>query len=288
MRGSSMRWLITLTLFLAITAGAIAQGEEASFQGLGFLPGFEDGSEASAVSADGSTLVGSTFRDFSFPPIIPERREAFRWTAADGMVSLGDLPYEVFELIEVGFDVSADGSVVVGLRSGGEWGGTAFRWTDDEGMTELEAGTAALARGVSADGSVIVGLSTDMAAFRWTAAEGAVMLPHPADFAEPRGGANAVSADGSVVVSTLAEHGAGNSSTRAFRWTEATGTVALGDPPPGYDSAWAGDVSADGSVVAGTFKLTDGSTHSVIVLPPSFCHALVDIGLFAYEKMAES
>ena len=28
---------------LAVTAGAVVQGGEASFQGLGFLPGFEDG-----------------------------------------------------------------------------------------------------------------------------------------------------------------------------------------------------------------------------------------------------
>ena len=69
-----MRLLTTLPLVLAVTAGAVAQGEEASFQGLGFLPGFNNGSEARAVSADGLTVVGGVSGWYA---------EAFRWTATD-------------------------------------------------------------------------------------------------------------------------------------------------------------------------------------------------------------
>ncbi len=60
----------------------------------------------------------------------------------------------------------------------------------------------------------------------------------------------AVSADGSVVVGRSTNQGV--SDTEAFRWTEATGMVGLGDlfggEPP---NSQAFDVSADGSVVVG-------------------------------------
>ena len=53
----------------------------ASFQGLGFLPGASY-SEANAVSADGLVVVGaSTYASGD--------AQAFRWTAAGGMVGLG-------------------------------------------------------------------------------------------------------------------------------------------------------------------------------------------------------
>jgi uncharacterized membrane protein len=77
-----------------------------------------------------------------------------------------------------------------------------------------------------------------MAAFRWTAESGMVVLPGR--------GANAVSADGSVVV------GAYGFSDQAFRWTAQTGTVGLGDLPGGRVFSEANDVSADGSVVVGS------------------------------------
>src|SRR5689334_4676153 len=58
----------------------------ATFQGLGQLPGGElSNSSADAVSADGSTVVGTSSSDRS-------DLEAFRWTAATGMVGLGFLP----------------------------------------------------------------------------------------------------------------------------------------------------------------------------------------------------
>ena len=62
-------------------------------------------SRATAVSADGSVVVGK-----GSPPV--SGTEAFRWTQADGMVGLGDLPGS--PLSSQANAVSRDGSVVVG------------------------------------------------------------------------------------------------------------------------------------------------------------------------------
>jgi len=74
-----------------------------------------------------------------------------------------------------------------------------------------------------------------------------------------RSDAQAVSADGSVVV------GSSVSSTgwEAYRWTETTGMVGLGDFPGGYTNSLGFGVSADGSVVVGRgySGAFDWSTH---------------------------
>jgi probable HAF family extracellular repeat protein len=90
---------------------------------------------------------------------------AFRWTAAGGMQDLGMLG----GIENEARDVSADGSVVVGVSSG-----RAFRWTQVTGMQDLGtlSGYGSKALGVSADGSVVVGAARNAAgqlrAFRWT------------------------------------------------------------------------------------------------------------------------
>jgi uncharacterized membrane protein len=83
--------------------------------GLQFLPDLPGGghSVAYATNADGSVLVGSS------------GHQAFRWTSSEGMVGLGVLPGG--EVISSAFDVSADGSFVVGL-SVTDGGYEAFVW----------------------------------------------------------------------------------------------------------------------------------------------------------------
>ena len=87
---------------------------------------------------------------------------------------LGDLPGRTF--LSMTWDVSADGSVVVG-RSVSEFGEEAFRWTEAEGMLGLsdlpDGWFQSDALAVSADGSVVVGFgnsSADTEAFRWNRA----------------------------------------------------------------------------------------------------------------------
>lgn len=192
-------------------------------------------SRALAVSADGAVVVGEGSVVFG--------SEAFRWTADDGLVSIGDLPGG--SVLGEAWGVSGDGSVVVGR---GNPGGSneIFRWTAGTGMVSL-GGTGVLANAldVSHDGSVIVGVNGSEA-FRWTAETGFVGL------GDLPGGsfsstAWATSADGSVVVG----QGRSAQGNEAFRWTAASGMVGLGDLPGGSFSSTALDVSADGSVVVG-------------------------------------
>jgi probable HAF family extracellular repeat protein len=102
--------------------------------------------------------------------------EAFRWTQATGMVSIGNLGGYAEARA-----VNADGSVVVGksyLSDDDSSDRVAFRWTQGTGMVNLGTlgGYYAEARAVSANGAVVVGdsITSDFSqsAFRWTQATG--------------------------------------------------------------------------------------------------------------------
>ncbi|MEM8767505.1 MAG: autotransporter domain-containing protein, partial [Pseudomonadota bacterium] len=153
-----------------LSSQAFRWTESGGMVGLGDLEGGEFGSRATAVSADGSVVVGQGRSDRGF--------EAIRWTEELGMVALADLP----DGRQTAFasDVSADGQVIVGnARAVTGPGLEAFRWTEDGGAVGLgdllggEFYSAAFA--VNAGGNVVVGRSVDAAgdqAYRWTTANG--------------------------------------------------------------------------------------------------------------------
>ncbi len=250
-------------LFIVACGGSgSGSGGSGSDIGLGDLLGGGVSSKAVAVSADGSAVVGESAS--------AEGSEAFRWTAADGMVGLGDLPSGGFYSKALG--VSADGSVVVG-NSSSKSDRQAFRWTAAGGMTSL-GGFAGVdirsdAMATSDDGSVVVGHGDSLEgrqAFRWENT-GTCTLDNSG--AEPcmvglgdlaRGGfssrATAVSADGSVVVGrgTINRNWPG-----AFHWTEATGMVGIRDCPGNGVDIEANGVSSDGLVVVGRCKSLSGN-----------------------------
>jgi probable HAF family extracellular repeat protein len=128
---------------------------------LGDLPGGAFTSEATAVSTDGSVVVGKSQSDLC--------GEAFRWE--DGvMTGLGTLPSGGQGSVAVG--VSSDGSVIVG-NVGGTWFFDppieAFVWTErnamrsvrsvlvDEFGFDLTGWTLTSAAGISDDGLTILG-----------------------------------------------------------------------------------------------------------------------------------
>lgn len=132
-------------------------------QSLGTLPGAGNGggellSYAAAISADGTTIVGSGYS--------ANGNEAFRWTSAGGMVGLGDLPGGFFSSSAV--DVSANGAIIVGQGTR-TIGGEAVRWDLVHGIQPIEDLLIAsgvsfnsgwelyTATGVSDDGQTIVG-----------------------------------------------------------------------------------------------------------------------------------
>jgi probable HAF family extracellular repeat protein len=220
---------------------------------------------ATAISADGSTVVGNS-GVFTIsparPPILPQRpvltNDAFRWRSGPGMVGLGTATVTAS-------DVSADGRVVVGSGSF-DGANEAFRWRQASGITplgDLPGGAfASSATGISADGRVIVGSGTTDSgseAFRWTKESGMVGLGDLPGGTFTSSVANDVSADGSVVVG----YGATADSNEAFRWTENAGMVGLGDLPGGLLLSIANDVSADGSVVVG-YSNTDAGDEAFV------------------------
>jgi probable HAF family extracellular repeat protein len=172
-------------------------------EGLGFLPGGESYSDARAISADASVIVG-----FAATEDLGSGLEAFRWTAATGMVGLGSLGTS-----SRAWGVSDDGLTVVGEYQH-ESGGEAFRWNDRvgmEGLGDLPGGDfSSVAYDSSADGAIVVGCSESgrgQEAFIWDSLNGMRSLRDVLtdDFGLDLGGwqlerARSVSADGKTVV----------------------------------------------------------------------------------------
>lgn len=166
--------------------------------------------------------------------------------------------------------VSADGSTVVGMGTGGG----AFRWTTSTGAVELgtfPGGTSSYASGVSSDGSIVVGFasfSTHYEPFRWTQAAGMVSLGKPAngEWSQVYG----VSGDGSIAVGTsaLPEY-----RYHATRWTGAAAPELLPLLAGGIHGEARG-ISADGLTTVGHSYQTNGTQRAVSWTPSAEIHDL--------------
>lgn len=135
------------------------QWENNVMVGIGYLPG-GSWSEAHGISDDGSVIIGWSDSDSG--------REAFRWENGN-MEGLGDLAGGDF--YSQARDITADGSIVVGMGTTGTAGSNyeAFIWDEYDGMRSLQsvleneysldlAGWILQeASGISSDGSAIVG-----------------------------------------------------------------------------------------------------------------------------------
>jgi probable HAF family extracellular repeat protein len=196
---------------------------------LGDLDGGTVRSLATAVSADGKIVVGyGTTR---------AGEEAFAWSRAGGIVSIGDLP---------------------GGDNGSEIGG--------------DVGSQAL--GVSATGNFIVGWGTSVSgteAFRWKRGVGMIGL---GDL--PGGAFNSVATgiigSGKVVVG----YGTSAAGKEAFFWEEATGRMvtlasvlaAKGVSLTGWKLVSADSISADGKTIVGWGE-HDRKAEGFIIRNPS-------------------
>lgn len=249
-RGISNNGLIA-GLWCGSNTGSCYEGFVATAAGPGEgLGAFNDqASDAFAISADGSVVVGNSSSESG--------TSSFRWTAAMGMVEIEGLAPAAYSH-NTAFGVSADGSVVVG-QSGDDTVLEAYRWTaatGSIGLGDLPGGASySTARGISADGNVIVGQGMSAVgseAFRWTEATGMIALGAAVD-GDAYNIAYAATADGAMVV--------GEHERDAFLWTDARGLrklqdvlvddFGLGSELDGWRLAGAGDISDDGRVIIG-------------------------------------
>ncbi|MCB1218926.1 hypothetical protein KDL44_16205, partial [bacterium] len=213
------------------------------------------GINATAISDDGGVILG----DMPDPTGIGSNVAA-RWTLQTNWVSLGFLPRAgACPSRSDGYELSADGSVAVGLSWDG-CSGRGFVWRQSTGMEELEplANGGNRASVVSADGTIVGGFaqgafSRTPATWNGVSTDGDLMDP-PAG--EVQGEVYGMSDDGSLLLLGWLDGAAGDVSERATKWTAAGGleTIGAGSLLPG----WGGipqDIADDGTIVGFDFLL---------------------------------
>lgn len=248
-----------LALFAGAMAACAAQGQTivttdplsssfARFIPLGSLPGVPAafrGSAALGISGDGKVVVGQANS--------PQGGQAFRWTATEGMIALGDLPGGDFNSSALA--TNFDGSVVIGRgkSAASNPNDEAFRWTASTGMValgDLPGGFyLSQAIAVSSNGETVVGVSASdqgFEAFRWTTRWGLRGLGFIPGSLPPTV-ATSMSADGNVVYG----YGFRGAGFEGFRWTSATGIVPIGELPGGTQFAVPNACTPDGNITVG-------------------------------------
>ena len=261
------------------------------------------------MSVDGSFVVGvsgSVTADPFNPGSTLAVSEAFIWSEDGGLTGLGNVPVPCCEnAFSSAIAVSSNG-VAVGIASDGDMD-TAFRHSNNGEEINVTSGDSAIATGVSADGSVVVGtvdLETDIAGFRWKDQSieffRATDFPSEDPFEPPStsAGANAVSADGSVVVG---REGFRGDTGYAVAWinggrTELENRITCEVVVPELDitecsiqdpdkHTSARSVSADGSLIVGTVIQTGEPLKSFVW---SSTDGVQEIGAFEAKGVSDT
>jgi probable HAF family extracellular repeat protein len=242
-------------LFAAIAfASALAPRAaalSASFQGLGEMPGVwpAGGTYASAISGDGSTIMGygwvcsngGTSCDSA------DSVKAYRWTIAaryNILGTSGDSSY-----FGAGA-VSYDGSVIVGEHPQ-PTGYAAFRWTlATQRMVQLPMN---IATAITSDGAMVAGGDSWWKTSGQTGRFGP--FPGQQDQTQAYGLSGTVTAP-VAVGGAIKGSDANGPTSHAFRWTPAGGLQDLG-LTTGTES-FATAISGDGSVIVGEARDVNG------------------------------
>ena len=218
----------------------------------GGQPGIE--SEASAVSADGTVVVGSSKTADAI-------WHAVRWTASG--IELIAEPAIPWTDRSAAHGVSGDGSVIAGMGTTGA-GERGFRWTAARGTEELtqappgSAFDASWANQVSEDGTTIagrIGLDGDplQRACVWkSSSPGADLTLHV--LSNGYSEAIALSANGEIVVGHAQSNPSYDIEACWWQWSAGSGTWGLAQPLgklAGLSGSMALDVDAEGLAVGG-------------------------------------
>ncbi len=237
-RGCSPGSVVNLIILPSIVVAALAPSSQAANEWFMPLAG-----TAWQISADGSTVVGHVDTGNGL--------HAARWELPSG--NLQDLTGPKHETYpgEIAWDVSADGSVIAGTSwtwAHGESLMGAFRWSEADDRLALSQPFQRLygvgASVVSGDGTCVVGgRGTTKGITIWRGESPPTVLSGTIGAISS---ARATSHDGDVIVGAL--------DSVAALWNEDGGLVDLG-VPAAYPESYASDITADGSLVVGNFKL---------------------------------
>jgi uncharacterized membrane protein len=283
---------VIAALLTLASATCYAQNPEAQFVNLGWFPGANSGNDVSAISGDGTLVVGTAF--------INGQRHAYTWRASTGLI---DQQYR-FTMQAL----TADGARIVGHVAQGIDGPGAGIF--EEGVwiriPDLLTGPTVTAHGISPNGLWVVGEFTinpgspQSKPFRWSQESGPVAVPVPVGTGD--GVAVGVSDDGTIVIGSISNVSIGGVNS-AFRWTAGGGfsyldeerlrdavdssndcsiIVANGQPTVGVHTfcLWSNGIeqfipipffareltakacTADGRVVVGTYRDRDSSNRT--------------------------
>lgn len=165
-------------------------------------------SAATLVSADGSVIAGAYWTSAS-PPY--NEREAFRWSATDGVTILGSVGQDFGSPSRI----SSDGDVLIGGSPDGAW-----KWSATEGKQPIVPSTLGNLR-LSPDGHLISGFDgTDF--IRISDTLGTERIPFPNDFSFFK--IEGMSANGEKIIGI----GGNDQSDRfVWIWTKPTGVLLL-------------------------------------------------------------
>lgn len=231
--------------------------------GLGFL-GTGQASQANAISADGTTIVGTSSNMPGYligGPPGPVNEFPFVWTSGGGMVELGILAGDTSG---TALAVSANGNVIAGVSTG-VGGDTPVTWTSGGAAVAIPfagGATTGEAFAVSGAGTVIAGgMTASGVSQSFLRASGTTTLLG-APFLQPNSNAVGISADGLHLVG----HGSSAGSGQAWHWTLATGFEDLpalsGDTTPSVQA-----ISSDGTRPVGNSQFTGHAVYWVPVGP---------------------
>lgn len=227
---------LTAAVLLAAATSALADPPQV----LDLNPSSREQAFSFAVSSDGRAVVGYTRAS----PVT--QNHAYRWTLDDaGVVHALDLG--ALHSTSRADDLSADGSVVIGVSDG-----AAYRWTSAAGLAPippLPGGVSTVASFISDDGLTIFGYCslsgrTDVP-YLWRSPASAQEVLPPPGFTQIY--VQGLSADGQTLVGSASAPNL----QRAVIWTGGGDHPVL-LPAPADSATQAIAVSGDGSVIAGS------------------------------------
>lgn len=210
-------------------------------------------STAWGLSGDGETAVGLGW-------LSAMGAHAVKWTEADGLVDMGTT---VADRSTRANDVSFDGSKIVGWQDAVSGSRQGAIW-DDGVQTILTADGTPLteAIAISNDGNWVVGSLYNFSPWIWNESEGVTSITHPNAGQFFRGGAAAISGDGSIVIGYFRAWPGNPYFGEGFIWTEETGRVnlneyveSLGLDDLGITFSLPSGISSDGKYITGTGRI---------------------------------